>query len=220
MGLKLRTRRFLDHVGADETLWGKMEKRAGKIGNSPKKDVIHLRAEGKNLTVKRRPDQLLVAYNQKQLESLHRKALESGAITARRYELVPLRYRYVNRQLGAMETVEGVGFDTLTSFLDPRKPYGPMPAKEVTMSQEFLRANPEITLESLSNMWAELRANLQDVSLGQKHFSLDWGYNNVIIRGFDRKTGRFVITLVDQLHPRAEQDVARRYNARRRAKKH
>ncbi len=67
---------------------------------------------------------------------------------------------------------------------------------------EFCGRNQGITLEGLEAMRAKLKQNLELLSHGKKLFSFDVsGSNNIRITGFDQKTGKFKITLVDQTYP-------------------
>ena len=68
-------------------------------------------------------------------------------------------------------------------------------------------------------MLSELHWNLAQLSDAGKNFSFDLsGKNNVIITGFDKKTGKFEITLIDQIYPGKEHEVLQRTLSRKRKK--
>ncbi|MBN1941458.1 MAG: hypothetical protein JW772_04730 [Candidatus Diapherotrites archaeon] len=186
---------------------------AERRGEREKLFVFHSNVGGKKRTVKYGPNQDLARVNNRLLRKAHATAVQSGIIKPRTYELRTVKYLHANAYVGVMEKVGGFGAELLRDVLnDPEDAVQEMSyyrgeeeesaRNKVRQAQGFLSKYPDITGEDLLAMEEELEANLRKLSQSKKNFSYDLeGRNNIIITGYNRKTGRFAITILDQLHP-------------------
>lgn len=174
------------------------------------------------------------------LQRTHKKAIKSGQISPKTYELVDSKYVYAGPNFSVMETVPGFGFDRLIStlkYLDDPYPLSKLkylansyPFNFYPLSKskglnlfnnaiDFCRKNPTLTLKRMNDLRKELLENLHILSKGETAFSCDFrGDNNVIVLGFNKSTGKIKIGLIDQVYPGGTQSV-RQILAKKRTKK-
>lgn len=162
--------------------------------------VYRINIGGRKLAVKYTPEDALFArYSLEKILSEHRAAVKKGVLSSSTYSLAASPYVFSTKNVEITKEIPGVGVNSLFSFFFAKnKESRPDFVKE----REFVRKHPSITVDFLKKAYAELGGNLNQLKATYKIPSFDLhGTNNVIIKGFDKKTNKIVFALIDQMHP-------------------
>ncbi len=204
----------------DEKKFCRLAERAYKKDLSPQGNVLHTLIGGRMRTMKRDTHQRLFVANNALLFDAHRKAVASGKIVPIHYALSKTRYLFTTPTGTVIGFLPGIGLGDLEYHFENGVLRNP-PVKESelvfiyskeksleelrTMERELREKFPGVTLKKVKSMRRELEKNIWKLSNFKKNFNYDLhGYNNVIIRGYDKKTKKFRIALVDQIYPGEE----------------
>jgi hypothetical protein len=212
--LSLKKKAQLDRFFSDPSkvsrLLRGLEKNKRIIGRTRQgqPNVFDVLIMGKRRALKLGPSEVRARKAVLLVSNKHELALRSGEIKATKYKLARLKYDFANSQVGVMEKVPGIGADSLRKILSGVQTGA---SKEVFFSKfgemggrvfEFLKENPQITKETLALARIELTQNINQLFEDGyiKDFDLQ-GTDNVIVRAFDKKSGKLVLTLIDHVYP-------------------
>jgi len=201
--LSERKKRQVNRIIADSRKMYRFRDMADRRGNALKRFVLKANVGGRNRVIKISENEALQRKNLLLLQREHTKAVRNGSIKPS-YSLSIAKYVHIGPEVSVMEKVPGFGTNSLKKVLLLIKKAN---KKALSMKQfqpilRFIKSHPEITLKTIDALEIQLRKNLKKVSKDRKRFSYDVdGVNNILVKGFDRKTGKFKVTLVDQVFP-------------------
>lgn len=163
---------------------------------------------GKKRFIKLNSAQQVQRENLKRLFSSHNQAVRSGLISPKNYSLVPSNiFIYADHRVGVMENVGGISLEDLRNAAgnarQERRVY-----KSSKGADLFVKKNPKITYSLVFDIQDELARNLQTVfnSRKQADIAFDVKGDNLRVMGVDKKTGKLVIKLFDQVPPNGIKD--------------
>lgn len=182
------------------------------IADSKKSRANALRTEGGRVVVFRRfiagawrifkasPHEILQKVHLANIYLQHEVARRSGKIICDNYLLHRTPYRVVSPFGSVRKEVSGIGIDKLLYFRkDPKV-------------QAFLHKFPQLTHEKLFLARLEIEDSLRYLFGVQKIPSIDPKNEHIIVKGVDKKSGKVIVSVIDQIAPSHEREVQKFYH--------
>ncbi|MFA5763181.1 MAG: hypothetical protein WC915_00015 [archaeon] len=196
------------------------EERTGEQQVFGRLSTIYLsKIGGRKVFVKNDPYERAQRENLSRILAQHNRLVKNGDLKIKYYDLAPNPYIYADKRVGITQAMGNISLQGLNSFLSMSKQnqeqfrvHAPKLHKHIT---EFLKTHSNLNKEIIYNTLIELDTNLSAIKNSRQDISTDNYGQNARIIGYNSKTKRFKLALIDQIYPGEEANLAYQYKQKK-----
>jgi hypothetical protein len=179
-------------------------------------NVYSANISGRHVFVKQDHFERAQRENLSRLLARHKRLVQNKDLKVRFYDLLSNPYLYADKKVGITQKSSTLSLQGLNSFLEmSKKNQNNFKSHNANLHQafvSFLKKHPTINHKVTRSTLGELDSNLRAIKNQHGDVSIDLFGSNSLIEGFDDKTGRFKLRLIDQIYPGEEEALTKQYN--------